>query len=350
VTYLGELADDPYFRDLTELFRTRFEHELSSIPGAGPTSHRGGAIVAAAVRVVEGLIGRLQRDLMNERSALMAGLAESRLSAETVERQLDLAMRTVTDAQRHRRPGLIRSALFAIGGLLAGGAAEGIASGVSSSLVDGGTPATVNDFHVACFALDHALDEKGVYEVRIDPSEASPVGPGNDRSDEDDAVDDDAFDDDPYGVDPWLVSPADVPDSEIWRHAGFTPEQATDWTAFGFSAEEALRWLAYRLTPTEASMWVQVARDTEHVEIDPSIANDWEENDYGPDEAVRWIAFGLDAEEARWWIIEGFEPDDAVEWIDAGVDVDDAVEWRADGLTADSFRLKLFGSDDEAPP
>lgn len=343
MTYLGNLADDPRFRTAVELFHSRFEQELATIPGAGPTSDRGVAIVAAAIRVIEGLIGQVQRDLMNDRSVLSRQLAEAKMSFETLERQLDLALRAVADAQRSRRPGFLRSAVLMIGGLLAGvasGAADGAANVVTSSFLDGDAPSSVQEFYLACFALDEALDRSGVFEARIDspPQARSNTSDSATAEAEKDSNDELFFD-----RDPWLVPPPEVTDTDAWRHAGFTPDEALEWTTLGIDAADAFRWIAYRFTPTEAAMWIRAALENHGWTVEPSEATSWrDEVGLGPEEAMRWTLQGFDADSAGGWISEEFEPEDAVEWINEGFDSDEAATMRERGETVQTIRLQLW--------
>lgn len=324
----------------------RFERELDSIRGVGPASDRGQEVIGAAVRLVEALVGRIQLELNSERSALLGELASAKARVNSLERQLNDTLQLLLDAQRHRKPGLIRSGLLALAGFMAGvgtGFAEGAGGAFFESVhADGAAPVTV-EYSISCYALDHVLDAVGVYSAGI----ANAVEQGSSDSEQERSEDQtDGRDElDPAFDDPWLAEPPELgAEYVIWKEAGFSPSEALDWADFGFVAEEAIRWLAYRFSPPEARAWIDRSLDSNMREsIEPSMASEYDEFEFSPNEAMEWREQGLDASTASEWREFSFEPDESADWLAEGFDAEKADDWRSRHLAPRGARLDLDG-------
>lgn len=341
--FLDSLAHSESFSVAVEQFRSKFERELAAIRGVGPSSDRGREVLAAAVRLVEALVGGIQRDLQTERSKLQGELASAKARVDTLERQLDDTLRSILDAQRHRKPGLIRTGLLALGGFLAGigsGFAQGAGDAMYSDIFESDDVPAVAQLSVECLALDQALDESGAYVLAPpDHTEANSTGDRHDSTDRD-------RDEDLASEDPWLSIPVQLRDEYLaWREAGFVPEVAVDWQELGFTANDALRWIAYGFEPTEARAWIDRAHDGDWPgAIEPSLAAEYSEHGLSPDRAMQWRDYDFDPDEAAEWEGYGFEPESAAAWREEGFDAEAAEEWHLQNLDPQDARLNLGGT------
>jgi hypothetical protein len=115
-------------------FERAFAEELRTISGARPGSRRGDAVLTAAVRCAEALIGSILRDISDPQSDLY--LAVSRIcDPRVVEDAARAAGLAVNEGAARGKKSLVAAALFALGGFL-GGLAQAATEGGTSAVVE----------------------------------------------------------------------------------------------------------------------------------------------------------------------------------------------------------------------
>jgi hypothetical protein len=128
-----------------------------------------------------------------------------------------------------------------------------------------------------------------------------------------------------------LGLPADPPEDEHFVLYETMPDAARDWLADGFSFEDVGLWLGARLQ--SAQMWRHFGFTSEQaralVEADPTVT---------PEEVVAFNEVGIAADARLGWVEAGFSAADARAWTDVDVFPQEARVWRATGLSVDDAR------------